>query len=114
MKRRFLAFVLAILLLVGIVPQPVQAAVTDVKITEVDPNDDWVEITNLGTTTVSIDHWYFENDGDKSDLYTGTLAPGEVATVYSIKGIGGGENIVLYTDNGTRIDHVDGMKKRSG
>ncbi len=95
-------------LIVGLAPAA-SAAVTELKINEVNSNpDDWFELTNIGTEAIDISGWRY-SDSSTATTYLiadGTTVPaGGFVQIASDPGLGKGDAVHLFLPDGvTQVD----------
>ncbi|MEV4139601.1 lamin tail domain-containing protein [Dactylosporangium sp. NPDC049742] len=112
--RQSLAAVIVAALTVPLLPAPAaHAAATGVRINEVESSGgspgDWVELTNTGTTAVSLAGWVVKDNDDAHQYVIGggvSLAPGAylAVDVESAFGLGSADSVRLYESGGTLAD----------
>ena len=99
---------------------PAQAAVTDIRVNEVESSGgspgDWVELTNIGSTTIDLGGLKFKDGDDTHAFYTipaaTMLAPGAFMTLDEADfgfGLGGADSARLFAvrrDHGYRLLHL--------
>ncbi|MGI5176302.1 lamin tail domain-containing protein [Dactylosporangium sp. CA-152071] len=112
--RQSLTAVIVAALTVPLLPAPAaHAAATGVRINEVESSGgspgDWVELTNTGTTAVSLAGWVVKDNDDAHQYVIGggvSLAPGAylAVDVESAFGLGSADSVRLYEPGGTLAD----------